>query len=336
MASFNSFGAGYNKSHTSDQIIQNEKTIFCTTVDTLLNKRIETKPFEIKGIHLHAVPFTNNSFTLDYSSLNDNEFAQLNSRFVAPSYKIFEPRPMSLTDNQPEDDTVKTELCKRDYAVTIQHAINEYSRCFLLINKKKYTLENVVYSIELETVSGNIIVSTKETSPGDHEIKIQKYQVIDTNRVEFNLSSIQRYRITILKNRIDDTELSSNSVYLDLGIGVFEASLNYALKIRTAEKRDWYLRLGVGGAGFPFFWGGPGGIIGFTMLKKGYSNHHFELNMGAIIGYNVGEEEFFEFPIFGYPLFDIGYRYQKPKTAGLFFKAKIGLGTGIGLGYAFN
>lgn len=334
--SFNSYGSEFNnKTFRFNQINLNKKYILSFTEEPLLNKYFETKPLEIEDINISLKYLPNNSYTSNCFLAIDNKFAELNSKFVEPTKTNFKTSPLKFTDKQPECDTIKINLRKSDYVKRIQNGINDNERFIILIDNKNYIFENPTYSSELNTLCGNLILKTQTALiPGVNEIKIQKYKIINSNRVEFNISNIQRYRISVIK--IKDKVLSTNSVYFDFGLGLFEGSLNYAWQIRTTDKRDWYFRTGIGGAIFPFFWGGPGGIFGFTMLTKGYRNHHFELNMGAIIGYNVEEEEFFEFPIFGYPLFDIGYRYQKPKTAGLFFKAKIGLGFGLGVGYAFN
>ena len=67
-------------------------------------------------------------------------------------------------------------------------------------------------------------------------------------------------------------------------------------------------------------------------MLAGRKNDHFELSGGVFYGY----DNYYEPPeMVIYPLFDLGYRFQKPAKSFL-FRAKIGtLGIGIGLGYAF-
>ncbi len=108
-----------------------------------------------------------------------------------------------------------------------------------------------------------------------------------------------------------------------------QVSANIEFKMVDGEKVTWYGRGGAGFAGVIMATGGPGVLGGVTMLT-GKQNKHFELNAGAFVGQDLERDEMFAFP-----LFDVGYRYQKPE-GGFIFKAKLGiLGVGIGLGYAF-
>lgn len=129
----------------------------------------------------------------------------------------------------------------------------------------------------------------------------------------------------------DETkELSKNSISFDTGIipGV-HALINYERQIHSAKKVTWYGRAGFGFAGIIFGEGGPGGLGAITMLT-GKRKGHFELTIGAFTGKDSDTNN-----PFTYPVFDIGYRHQKP-DGGFMFKAKAGiLGIGIGLGYAF-
>ena len=83
-------------------------------------------------------------------------------------------------------------------------------------------------------------------------------------------------------------------------------------------------------------WGGLGAI---TMLT-GKKNNHFELNAGGFLGIEkvkgVGsyQGEVFYYP-FVFPIFNLGYRYQKPE-GGFIFRANAGIiSLGLSFGYAF-
>ena len=78
-------------------------------------------------------------------------------------------------------------------------------------------------------------------------------------------------------------------------------------------------------------------------------NNHFELNAGGFLGiekttrynssyyqqlYNVPQREVSYYP-FVFPIFNVGYRYQKPE-GGFIFRANAGIiSLGLSFGYAF-
>jgi hypothetical protein len=129
---------------------------------------------------------------------------------------------------------------------------------------------------------------------------------------------------------LEKNEMSKNSIYFDTGIvpGV-HAFVNYERSLYQGKKVSWYGRAGFGYGGLLLVDGGFGGLGAITMLT-GKKNPHFELNTGVFSGVNIDDSDSVTLP-----LFDVGYRYQKP-TGGFVFKAKIGvLGIGFGLGYAF-
>lgn len=129
----------------------------------------------------------------------------------------------------------------------------------------------------------------------------------------------------------ESEELSKINLYLDLGGGFSRGltSLNIEGKIFTSKNLTWYARGGFGGGGVDNT-EGPGGLAALTMLT-GKGKHHFEANAGLFIG----RYSDFVTEIFYLPIFDLGYRYQKPE-GGLIFMAKTGLlGFRLGLGYAF-
>ena len=74
---------------------------------------------------------------------------------------------------------------------------------------------------------------------------------------------------------------------------------------------------------------GLGGLGAITMLR-GKKNSHFELNAGAFLGIDHSESVPFIFPIL-----NIGYRYQKPRSR-FIFRVNAGIGSvGLSFGKAF-
>ena len=147
----------------------------------------------------------------------------------------------------------------------------------------------------------------------------------------------EKYLAKLDKNTLDSIldwykkDLSKENIYAEAHIGLFtEIGLNYERQIYSGGKISWYSRLG-GGYGLIIHdifsttegWGGLGAI---TMLTGKYNNH-FELNAGAFIG-NGGYT-------FIYPIFNVGYRFQKP-DGGFIFRANAGIvSLGLSFGYAF-
>ena len=133
-------------------------------------------------------------------------------------------------------------------------------------------------------------------------------------------------------------DLPKKNIYGEAHIGLFsEASLNYERSIYSGEKISWYGRLGGGWGGkvewdADFGWGGLGAI---TMLT-GKKNNHFELNAGGFLG--IDGEGFLgivDGEAFIFPIFNVGYRYQKPE-GGFIFRANAGIiSLGLSFGYAF-
>ena len=139
------------------------------------------------------------------------------------------------------------------------------------------------------------------------------------------------------KAKIDSAK---NNIYGEFHVGLFfQTVMNYEKQIYSGKKASFYGRLGGGIVATlgPIVereilagWGGLGAI---TMLT-GKKNNHFELNTGALIGVHkdiIGEYN----DIFIFPLFNIGYRYQKP-SGGFIFRLNAGIYSfGLSLGYAF-
>jgi len=130
----------------------------------------------------------------------------------------------------------------------------------------------------------------------------------------------------------EQIELSENNLYLDATIGsLLQASINYERQIHSGEKVSWYGRIGVGYGARLFGVTGPGGLGAITMLA-GKKNGHFELNAGGFIGQDA---DTYTGSAFINPIFNVGYRYQKPE-GGFIFRAYAGIiVVGISLGHAF-
>ena len=91
------------------------------------------------------------------------------------------------------------------------------------------------------------------------------------------------------------------------------------------------------------------GRVGAITMLTGKKNNHFELNAGGFLGiekttrynssyyqqlYNVPQREVSYYP-FVFPIFNVGYRYQKPE-GGFIFRANAGfISLGLSFGYAF-
>ena len=128
-------------------------------------------------------------------------------------------------------------------------------------------------------------------------------------------------------------DLPKKNIYGELHVGLFsQGVMNYERQIFSGKTVSWYGRLGGGYGGWlePFSadygWGGLGAI---TMLT-GKKNNHFELNAGGFLGFEDTYNEAFIFPIF-----NVGYRYQKPE-GGFIFRANAGIiSLGLSFGYAF-
>lgn len=133
-----------------------------------------------------------------------------------------------------------------------------------------------------------------------------------------------------------DTEKYSKAhFYMDIGtvIAYSSATVNFEYNFLRSQSNLFALngRIGPAYAVKNNEASGPGGIVGLTGLV-GKTKHRFEVSGGAFFGNNTG---FSNRELFTLPVFDIGYRYQKPQ-GGLILRAKVGtLGAGIGFGFAF-
>jgi len=131
-------------------------------------------------------------------------------------------------------------------------------------------------------------------------------------------------------------DMSEFNLYLELGTNIIvsSASINVEKHFNTSAsgKVHWYGRAGIGGAAVFYGPAGLGGLGGVTMLT-GRKKHHLELSGGVFLGTDRGAG--MGDGLFALPLFDVGYRFQKPDKS-FIFRVKAGtLGAGLGLGYAF-
>ena len=132
-------------------------------------------------------------------------------------------------------------------------------------------------------------------------------------------------------------DLPKKNIYGELHVGLFsQGVMNYERQIFSGNTVSWYGRLG-GGYGAWVEWGGDfgwGGLGAITMLT-GKKNNHFELNAGGFLGFDcpcvIGKDG----EAFIFPIFNVGYRYQKPE-GGFIFRANAGIiSLGLSFGYAF-
>jgi len=130
----------------------------------------------------------------------------------------------------------------------------------------------------------------------------------------------------------------NSAIYLEAGaLGLFGflagMNLNYEHRLYSnpENKLHIYGRGGLGVSGVLFGSGGFGGLLGGSLLT-GQLNHHFEADLGVLVGKNDGSGSN---TTFAQPIAEVAYRFQKP-GGGFLFKAKAGVtGLGIALGYAF-
>jgi hypothetical protein len=165
------------------------------------------------------------------------------------------------------------------------------------------------------------------------------------------LSSIFLFYIHIAfsQNTIDSeakNTISANGSYLFL---VGSATLNYERCLyKFEDKTKLLLNTGVGKWYYLGDYSYVSSILPVSLnLLSGSLNNHFELNLGIAFLFNETTDIY----AFGYdpdeqtpvpskikvciPIFNIGYRYQKPQ-GGILFRTYLGLqGLGFGLGYAF-
>ena len=141
-------------------------------------------------------------------------------------------------------------------------------------------------------------------------------------------------------------DLPKKNIYGELHVGLFsQGVMNYERQIFSGKTVSWYGRLG-GGYGVNYSDGlfddklGWGGLAAVSLLT-GQQNNHFELNTGAFMGFDKSVHIDYDgyitytFERFVSPIFNVGYRFQKPK-GGFIFRANAGIiSLGLSIGYAF-
>jgi len=148
-------------------------------------------------------------------------------------------------------------------------------------------------------------------------------------------------QITILNSNGQDTiriKDTRNSIQVDcaslLYIGMY--SVNYERSVFQTAHTEIFANAGIGGwyrTTISLWYRGYSIPISLNFLI-GSGNNHFETDLG------IRYTEFSKWsakdtsPFF--PIFNLGYRYQRPYGNGLIFRSYIGLsGIGIGIGKAF-
>jgi len=124
--------------------------------------------------------------------------------------------------------------------------------------------------------------------------------------------------------------LSRTNLYLDIGaLPIGQITINMERRFYSGKRVTWYGRAGLG-AGTSLGTEGVFGALAAVTMLTGKNRNHFEMNGGMAVGYAPSGEE-----VVGWPVFDLGYRYQKPE-GGFIFRAKLGtLGVGVSFGYSF-
>ncbi len=131
---------------------------------------------------------------------------------------------------------------------------------------------------------------------------------------------------------------SENSIYIDCATAVYigTAALNYERTIISTKHYRINFSSGFGGW---YFVSMPFEYYGFTVPLSlnnlvGRGNNLFEADIGFRHTFLSGRSEKDRFRYF--PVFNLGYRFQRPDGRGLLFRSFAGLsGFGIGVGKLF-
>ena len=135
-----------------------------------------------------------------------------------------------------------------------------------------------------------------------------------------------------------DEKIAKNSFHFECAtikyIGMF--SFNYERRIAFSSHFKMMANVGIGGwylTDLSQWWAGPSIPLSLNILL-GPANNHFETDLGIRHTWirnknSSGKASFF-------PIYNMGYRYQRPDGKGVIFRLFIGLsGLGIGAGKAF-
>jgi hypothetical protein len=137
---------------------------------------------------------------------------------------------------------------------------------------------------------------------------------------------------------VSDIRRTKNAIYLEAA--TFEFIGMYALNYERAllQKKNLYLAIDAGFGGwylmtFPTSYYGLSVPLSLTVLL-GPANNHIEIDIGARYTIYGDRSNNDRSPFF--PVFNIGYRYQRADGKGLIFRSFIGYsGIGLGVGKAF-
>jgi len=135
-----------------------------------------------------------------------------------------------------------------------------------------------------------------------------------------------------------DEKITKNSFYFDCAtikyIGMF--SFNFETKLVYSNHLKMLVNVGLGGwyvTDFSELYAGPSIPLSLNILV-GSGNNYFETDLG--IRYTSISKQYYSLKFSYFPIFNLGYRYQRPNGKGLIFRSFIGLtGLGIGVGKAF-
>ena len=135
-----------------------------------------------------------------------------------------------------------------------------------------------------------------------------------------------------------DEKAMTNSISFDCAtfkyIGMF--SFNFETKIAYSDHFKMLANVGMGGwylTTISEWYVGPTIPLSFNILV-GSGNNYFETDLG--MRYTSISKQYYSGKLSLFPIFNLGYRYQRPNGKGLIFRSFIGLsGLGIGVGKAF-
>ena len=135
-----------------------------------------------------------------------------------------------------------------------------------------------------------------------------------------------------------DEKIAKNSFHFECAtikyIGMF--SFNYERRIAFSSHFKMMANVGIGGwylTDLSQWWAGPSIPLSLNILV-GSGNNYVETDFG--IRHTWISKQYYSGKFSFFPIFNVGYRYQKPNGNGLIFRTFIGLtGLGIGVGKAF-
>jgi hypothetical protein len=144
--------------------------------------------------------------------------------------------------------------------------------------------------------------------------------------------------LNISGQSIINEKITNNSFYFDCAtikyIGMF--SFNYERKISLSDHFKTLANVGIGVwymTDFSKWYVGPSMPLSLNILV-GSGNNYFETDFG--IRYTLITKQYWSGKFSFFPIFNVGYRYQRSNGNGLIFRTFIGLtGLGIGVGKAF-